>query len=913
MQKFFVTVTLLTMCLIIVLIIAPLLVNLKGYKTALTDTIQTSTGLEVKINGDVRVTFFPSPSVVVTDIYVENMEGAASSRFLHVEVLKVKASLLKLLSNKVDIQEITLVRPTAELEQFSDGRQNWKIVKDALQRRDSAKLKSVSLPDSVKIQGGTISYRTREERTNIDDITATVKMASVMGPFDIDGNFISREKAVKYVAHVDALKENSDATLKIFSDSFELNLTGNYKSADSSIAGEMEGKVTNLSEFFRTFYAKDTLISRVTSKEEVALKGAFSIQKDQMHFSGLTLDAPSIKGKSDFEISVASNTQRDEVQWEMTAQLEEMNLDTLFASVETPEGGGLRYVAATEGFTWSDYKFTMPTDVSALLDITIKNVKVKGQSIENIVLNVDVFEGKAMIHKAMAKLPGDAEFSLNGNIEHNGTRPLLNGKVTVSGHALRDELVWLFPGMAFIPEKQLGEFMLTGNVQMTPLKINLSDAHLSVDRTLFSGEVSIRPAVAVPVVDINLAVERMDLDQYGISHQLVDALKKLTQTEAGRKGGRMWIGRLNAKINTVLDISNVVFNGYTLDKLTVNASVLRDEFVIQRLQLSSDVSDATAGFQLNFKKEKPVMNVWVASKGFDTALFNFDKDTVEESKPLQPDKNGWIWPNTPFNFIGLKDYNGTVKAVFRHFRHKDLLLSDVELEAKMGDTIFQITKAKSALYDGKMELAGGFSLDEQNPHFQMQVLAQDVSASPLIQMFDPGNMTQGAVSFSGGLRSAGKTPVEWVKNLVITDGKIQGKDMVFNRFDLDHIVSKMASTYSAIDMKEVVKQAMAEGNSVIETMQGKVSTQGGILEVRDVLLMNYYSRGKFSGNINLANLDIKALSRFSFQPEQGTAVTLDVGFDGNLLELKRSINTENLEQYITDKGALKKDKKKAGQ
>src|SRR6266704_716403 len=85
--------------------------------------IRTVTGLDPVLRGDVAVSLFPTGSVVLDRVALG--DDRTGEPAMTVEQLVVRLRFFPLLIGRIEIADISLVRPTITISFTPDGRSNW--------------------------------------------------------------------------------------------------------------------------------------------------------------------------------------------------------------------------------------------------------------------------------------------------------------------------------------------------------------------------------------------------------------------------------------------------------------------------------------------------------------------------------------------------------------------------------------------------------------------------------------------------------------------------------------------------------------------------------------------------------------------------------------------------------------------
>ena len=106
--------------LVLAVVIFALTFNINSYKPRIEAVASGATGLEVRINGKMGISFFPF-GVSAKDIHVANKGG----EIISLEDLKLGAELMPLLKKQLKVTSCELVKPVVTIVKDADGKYNY--------------------------------------------------------------------------------------------------------------------------------------------------------------------------------------------------------------------------------------------------------------------------------------------------------------------------------------------------------------------------------------------------------------------------------------------------------------------------------------------------------------------------------------------------------------------------------------------------------------------------------------------------------------------------------------------------------------------------------------------------------------------------------------------------------------------
>ncbi len=149
--------------------------DMNSYRPRIEAAASEATGLEVRMNGKMGLSFFPF-GVSATDIHIANKEGEVVS----IENLKLGADLMPLLNNQLRVNSCVLVKPAVTIVKDADGKYNYKSTerKSTIGQPGSA----FSL-NELKLSNGVLVYLDKKtgEKTEFRDFNLAVKDLSIEG------------------------------------------------------------------------------------------------------------------------------------------------------------------------------------------------------------------------------------------------------------------------------------------------------------------------------------------------------------------------------------------------------------------------------------------------------------------------------------------------------------------------------------------------------------------------------------------------------------------------------------------------------------------------------------------------------------------------------------------------------------
>ena len=173
-----------------------LLISADTVRETVKTEIRTVMGLDPVLSGDVSVSLFPTGSVRFYDVSLGDKRAGTSA--LTTEQLVVRLRFFPFLIGRIEIADVTLVRPTITIGFASGGSSNWAAHVDALARALVPSPDRARSFSEIRIRDGTVmlhdeNYKAVETLTNVDFALA---WPSISRSFAATGRFVWHDEPI---------------------------------------------------------------------------------------------------------------------------------------------------------------------------------------------------------------------------------------------------------------------------------------------------------------------------------------------------------------------------------------------------------------------------------------------------------------------------------------------------------------------------------------------------------------------------------------------------------------------------------------------------------------------------------------------------------------------------------------------
>ena len=134
------------------IVITLVYVDPNDYKDTIASNVKEETGRDLRIDGNINITFYPWLGFDVEGVSISNASGFGDAPFLQTKTIKARAKLLPLLRKELEMDTLVLHGATINLARNADGVTNWDdLIKPKAEDSDSS---DQAMPLAAFVLGG---------------------------------------------------------------------------------------------------------------------------------------------------------------------------------------------------------------------------------------------------------------------------------------------------------------------------------------------------------------------------------------------------------------------------------------------------------------------------------------------------------------------------------------------------------------------------------------------------------------------------------------------------------------------------------------------------------------------------------------------------------------------------------------
>ncbi len=347
--------------------------------------IQDVTGLDPRLSGGISVSLFPHASVSFRHVQLGDSDGAEPA--VVADELKARLRYFPLLAGRIEIADVTLVRPTINVTFAADGHSNWSGLAASLARAVEPNPARTASFSEIGIVGGTVMVRDARKplAERLGNVDFQLAWPSISRSFAANGQFVWREQTVAasltlsdFLAALTG--QPSGVKLRLTSSPLNLAFDG---TASNRPALKMAGTLDIDSPSLR-----DALYWTSGSRvpfggfEHFALRAQSSVENNAISLTDVDVELDGNKAEGVLTLAVDGHRAV-----EGTLAADALNL--------TPYVGGVRLMASNER-TWDRLPITLDglADFNLDLRLSAGSIKVANAELGRTAVQANMSDGK---------------------------------------------------------------------------------------------------------------------------------------------------------------------------------------------------------------------------------------------------------------------------------------------------------------------------------------------------------------------------------------------------------------------------------------------------------------------------------------------------------------------------------------
>jgi AsmA protein len=251
--------------------------NPNGWKPRIREAVMRATGRELSLNGPISLKWSLVSTIKARDVALANIDGGSRPQMVTAQSIEVEVALLSLLSNRIEIPELVVLKPDILIETTQDSRGNWVFAKpaaaNATPAQGAALGRSMAIDVKlVKVEDGTLTWRNAVTGRSVTVALNSFELLEPSETSPVTFDLVATYAGTQFEANGETgstarLRDTAAKTpwpvkLTVTSNAAEVSVEGQSTTPlqPASFSGKMSGKLADLA-LLRPFVPGTTLPS----------------------------------------------------------------------------------------------------------------------------------------------------------------------------------------------------------------------------------------------------------------------------------------------------------------------------------------------------------------------------------------------------------------------------------------------------------------------------------------------------------------------------------------------------------------------------------------------------------------------------------------------------------------------------
>lgn len=883
------------------------------YEQKILDAIKTQTGLDAKIDGNVKILLFPMPHLVINGLELGIGAGLnPNTTNLTIEKIEISIVPSSVFSEEIMLSRVIIIRPELSLKRSKDGNIEWGWLSSKLLQNLSSKNWDVTFP--VTIKNGEIKYQDVYNEQNF-----TIENIDALGIFgeklNLKGTGKLNERKFSFAI------DNSASDSKIRNEDFPVNISvylnnKNYLnlksivSNTSTISGELKVESDDVEKFLPSppNYTEQNSLNKDIKKTTVpeakmampiSVNSKLLFNNGTFHFSNLSIDGMNSKATGSADINwknwyptITANLDFETLDYPMWKQLLKNRIGET-KNAEKPKFGDVKNY---------DFRKENPIPQNIEINIHADAKKVVDDKQEWGKSSIDaVLEGGAItVNQCDITLSGGGLMSFFGVLSQGGTGELrFQGNVEAKGKSLKKTIAMFNNSASDLSEIGLGEFSTSGNLYIAHDQLSFSEATATIDGAKIAGEI-VSYLGEAQHAEAKFRIKYVNFDA------IRDSLRKKKSSNAESPNSAIdyglnfeWLKNLKTNLDAKVFVDSFTFMERTGNNAALSISAYDGVLKLDDTKLTYPDSTTAISFNLNMKNALPAISLAMNTDQINTSYFDLENTankTDTNAQIHQSEKN--------ISFEWMNGFNGVFDISINKLIHNNIKLDKFKMQARVDAQKMQIQKLSFIYSQAQTEVTGtlfGGRIPGISGRFTMENTDLYQLANSLLGLEN----ISGYSNISGTITTSGNSFKDWLAQM---DAKflLSARNVRVNNVNIAGVNNIVSVSRSSADVVNNVNNTFAKGSTEFSA-DGSLSIFNGEMRIPAMALKSGTVTGNMVGGVNLSTMMLQLSAIFAFNNlSQTNPPTLIVQMSGAIDKPDMKVDTSMLEAYVAKRAVKEK-------
>lgn len=911
----------------------PALVSKSAIEADLKGAFKKTTGLDLEIQDGMDISFFPTPHVVLHNIFVSNVQGAVTSFMVSIHSMDAKLKPTSLFGSHPQIESVVLEGMSVELERLKNGHFNWKALQVANDSKsnevsalselsgsiDEAEAILVGLSGIKHVEIKDTSIRFTDSMLNLEnhynDIELTLDNTSESSKLALN----MRTDTLPVAVNVDMgdlasaiRKRQTKAKVSVDSTQTHFEYEGDVDYREKLV---LQGKTSidskNIANWINMMSGAKQADAGLKALP-LTLSGDVTSEGGKILIPHLNVGGNIITGELNLGLKLPANV-------DVKGTLATLDFDALLDSgIFTPSRD-------KKDKTYSDkpkedaesapMKLPQKTAwsyVDLTTDIKIKDVAFNRHHLTDMLMQFDMSEGEMTITQLAAAFPGTSKVLFSGVGKEGYQGFMLDGQLDLYGESLID-MASTFKAADSTQDllpPDFKKYRIKTNLVLSSQELRFTELVARVESMAFAGgiitslggeKVKIQSAMRLAGLNIDRLVTFFGLKKFK------DAMLVENIGEAKVESGLVdWLKSVNYDLDARFSLEQYTLAEKQQDKSKVKIQISKNFITLSDMSVNIGDTMIEGSVGLDVSKLLPHFDFDLNLDALDLTSYMDGTNMILEpesgEKPADAKSQlvGRKWSHKGIDLLMFDRITSSFHMRVGQFKFQDLETIGLELRGGISERMLGLSsitaQIKGSQLSGKGMIKGG---KIPSVNFTGELTNQEIA--DLQGLFPTLNGISGKFNTRFRLNTSGIDFHTWMYNL---EGNmaLSSKEVVVEGINIPGIVSAVAYVRTVADILDAVKRAYPGGKTIFNSVDGEWTLGNGKVRFPSIKLKSEFSDGDYSGEIDIINWKItSALGLSLTYLDKADPPRMSVHYTGSIEGMERELDTRYLERYVANK------------
>lgn len=898
--------------LVLGLVAVPAFLDLDRYKPEIVRAVRDATGRDLALEGPLSLRLLPVPRLGAKKVSLANLPGSMVAEMVRLDEAGVRLAVLPLLAGRIEVESVTLLRPTIRIETLADGRANWRFTPPT--GAQDVRPASAAAPgglgvvpgrtfavDRLTIVDGALDYVDAKTGTSLDftrlNLTATA--GSLRGPVRIEGDLVFRRQLASARFVMGALPERGStpatASIELRNAGLNLDFSGLVAATDAGPA------MTGTAQLTTPNLAAAMAALGGGKGGQPALPAQSVVVHTKIAMSPAAVDMTELRvtlGET-YATGSFNATFGDSPRAGLTLDFGMLDLDKLVAALagerKPPPSSGAPVAIPVPSL--ASLGFTPPKGIQATVTVSAEGIRYRAGIVRAPVLAITLVDGALWVDRLTCELPGNTVLRVAGRVAADAP-DWFNGRIEAHAGDPRGLLRWLGIDLGWVPADRPRAASVTGNLVIDRTRVRVEGLNLQLDQIraagMLSGDLATAHAnldAAIGSTAFNLRGEVTDMAQapryeFGLAASDPDIGRLLGVWLPGyRPAVPLGGGTLVARIAGSPD--RVTVEGL---KLAIGPRHVAGEGTLKLGGPRPMLTARLAGDNVVVDDFLPAASMPKTAPGAPTAA---RRRAARVPEPR--------WSREPLDPAWLRRLDADIEMTLGSLTRGHYRIEAPVLAVTVVDGVLDLRRFAGSPHGGTLEMTG--RLAAAGPvTLSAKLVSRNVDLARALgseKRAKSVGLRAGIGEVEATLSGQGTSALELVRSLT-GEGRFLVRAGVVSGFDLRAASDRLGNIKDLAGVRALLDAVMGGGESRFTELTGGFQIAQGIGRTTDIRLMADGAEGRALGSVNLPLWEIAMTTEFRLT-DHPKAPPFGMRLTGALDDPEWRLDARDLQAYLVER------------